>query len=145
MGVLKGIATKTEKRAAMVEAVAAQVSVAAGVGGDYRGRLLPERQITVMAAEDWAAACAEAGAVLPWTVRRANLLVEGVVLSRNTGARLRIGGCLLEITGETDPCSRMDEQHDGLTAALRPDWRGGRTCRVIEGGAIRVGDAVDPT
>ena len=43
---------------------------------------------------------------------------------------------------ETDPCSRMDEQHAGLRDALTPDWRGGVCCRVIAGGNVAVGDEV---
>ncbi len=143
MGRLAGIATKAQKRGPMVEAQAAEVSVEAGIAGDYRGALLKARQVTIMAAEDWADVCADLDAELPWTMRRANLLSEGVALPRDEGARLRVGGCVLEITDETAPCTRMDEQHAGLTAALEPDWRGGRTCRVVAGGPIRVGDTVE--
>ena len=34
----------------------------------------------------------------------------------------------------------MDAQHQGLTQALVPDWRGGVCCRVIADGRIKVGD-----
>ena len=30
----------------------------------------------------------------------------------------------------------MDEAEPGLMAALKPDWRGGVCCRVIQGGEI---------
>ena len=46
------------------------------------------------------------------------------------------------ITDETDPCNRMEEQHAGLQAALGPDWRGGVTCRVVQGGEVTLGDQV---
>jgi hypothetical protein len=47
------------------------------------GRPVPLRQITVLAREAWEAAAAALGDPdLPWTVRRANLLVEGVELPR---------------------------------------------------------------
>jgi MOSC domain-containing protein YiiM len=36
----------------------------------------------------------------------------------------------------------MDEQHQGLTAALQPDWRGGVACRVLNDAEIRIGDPV---
>ena len=55
---------------------------------------------------------------------------------------MRIGDLQLEITGETDPCARMEEQVSGLRQALTPDWRGGVTCRVRSSGRIAVGDAV---
>jgi MOSC domain-containing protein YiiM len=84
----------------------------------------------------------ELDAELPWTTRRANLLVEGIPLAHTEGRRLQIGGLLLEITGECDPCQRMDQAKPGLQDALTPDWRGGVLCRVLEGAEIKVGDAV---
>jgi MOSC domain-containing protein YiiM len=47
-----------------------------------------------------------------------------------------------EVTGETDPCPRMDDAAPGLKDAMIPDWRGGVTCRVIESGHLSVGNAV---
>ena len=63
-------------------------------------------------------------------------------LMESTGNLIRIGDTVLEITGETLPCPRMDEQKQGLTQALEPFWRAGVTCNVEEGGAIRLGDKV---
>ena len=119
----------------------ATVTLEAGVDRDFRGRPGP-RQVTVVAREAWEEACREVGAELPWTARRANLLVEGVDLESTAGRRLRVGAVLLDITGETAPCGRMDQQRAGLRTALGPDWRGGVTCRVLEEGEIRVGDPV---
>lgn len=118
---------------------AATISVAAGVDGDHRGQL-PRRQVTVIAREGWEAACADLGRALPWTTRRANILVEGLALAEATGRTIRIGEVALAITGETDPCSRMEEQAQGLRDALAPEWRGGVTCEVAQGGEIAVGD-----
>ena len=113
-----------------------------GVAADFRGRP-GARQVTVIALEDWTRACAEAGADLPWHARRANLLVDGLKLANTAGRRLRIGEeVVLEITGELEPCERMDEAHEGLRDALVPDWRGGLTCRVLAGGHIAAGDPV---
>ena len=139
---LIGIARKPRSRAPMETLDKVNVSLDLGVDGEYRGRLR-KRQITVLAEEDWLAACAEIDrADLPWTTRRANFLVRGIKLPRTPGARIRIGDLVLEITGETDPCSRMEEAAAGLEKALSPDWRGGVTCRTIEPGAIRDGDSV---
>ncbi|AJD50506.1 MOSC domain-containing protein YiiM [Thalassospira sp. MBR-102] len=139
---LIGIARKARSRAPMETLDGVSVSLDFGVDGDYRGKLR-KRQITVMTEEDWLAACGEIDRMdLPWTTRRANLLVRGVKLPQTPGTRIRIGELVLEITGETDPCNRMEAAAPGLEKALTPDWRGGVTCRAIEPGAIRVGDTV---
>lgn len=118
---------------------ATTISVSAGVDGDHRGQLRC-RQVTVITREGWEAACAELGQQLPWTTRRANILVEGLALAEATGRTIRIGEVALTITGETDPCSRMEEQAPGLCDALTPEWRGGVTCDVAHGGEVAVGD-----
>ena len=125
----------------------AEVTVAMGVPGDFRGMLKPNsrnrRQVTVMAAEAWRAALAELGVDIPWEQRRVNLMVEGLALEKKTGSRLIFAsGLELEITGECDPCRRMEDIAPGLEGALRPYWRGGVTTRVIEGGPIQLGDHV---
>jgi MOSC domain-containing protein YiiM len=94
----------------------------------------------VLFAEDWAAAVAGLDPAASWTVRRATLLVAGVRNPRRVGDVLAVGDVRLIVTGETQPCIRMDEQMPGLWDALRPDWRGGVTARVIAGGEISVGD-----
>jgi MOSC domain-containing protein YiiM len=88
-------------------------------------------------------AVAEAGATIAWSDCRRNLLVEGLRLPREEGTRLRIGASLvIEVTGECDPCERMDALHEGLRAALTPDWRGGFLARVVEDGEIALGDEI---
>ena len=141
MGELVGIARRDAKRAAMQELQSATVTQDTGVANDFRGRP-GKRQVTILSADVWNAVCDELGNALPWTTRRANLLVSGVELPRDSGGTIRVGPVTLRVTMETDPCSRMDEQHDGLREALVPDWRGGVCCEVISGGDIAIGDAV---
>ena len=123
-----------------------QVTTTEGLHGDFRGSLKPgrnKRQVTVMMAEAWRDALHELGAPVPWEQRRVNLLVEGLALEDSLGGRLMFeSGLVLEVTGECDPCSRMEEVAPGLKAVLLPHWRGGVTTRVIEDGLIRVGDKV---
>jgi MOSC domain-containing protein YiiM len=140
-GKLIAIATRLKSRAPMVEIDAAEITAAAGVVGDFRGKP-GKRQVTVMSAADWARACEALGQDLPWTTRRANLLVDDLPICDTAGATLQIGDVTLQVTGETDPCERMEEAAPGLRVALTPEWRGGVCCRVLTGGAIRVGDAV---
>lgn len=145
-GRLIGIARKDRPYGAMEVLDHAAIGLDTGVGGDYRGAMKPgrnKRQVTIMMAEDWTAALAELGTPVSWEQRRVNLLVEGIVLPREPGARVRIGTAWFEITGECDPCRRMDAVADGLQIALRPEWRGGRTCIVVEAGAITLGDEVE--
>lgn len=140
-GRLRGIAIRSAKRAAMITKAAAEILASAGVDGDF-GRKRGRRQVTVLSVEAWCEVCDELGAALPWTTRRANLFVAAIPLRPLAGARIVIGSVVLEVTGEADPCRRMDEQHEGLRAVLAPKARGGVTCRVVAGGKIAVGDEV---
>jgi MOSC domain-containing protein YiiM len=141
VGKLLDIAIRAKSRAPMERRESVQVGSDTGLAGDSRGRMV-DRNVTVISREGWDAACAELGETLPWTTRRANLLVEGIDLEQTTGARLRIGPVVLEVTDECDPCERMEEQRAGLRAALMPAWRAGVQCRVLEAGELRTGDEV---
>lgn len=147
-GRLIGIARHAEPKGAMEAIDEAVISPGEGVRGDYRGSLKPGRnrgEVTVMTREAWAAATGDVGRRdLEWWHRRANLLVDGVELPRAEGAMIRLsGGAVLEVTGETDPCFRMDAIVPGLQEALTPDWRGGVRTRVLSGGPIAVGGDVE--
>lgn len=138
MGKLIGIARATHVRDDMEELDEAEVTEVAGVEGDRRGAV-KGAQVTVLAKEDWDAACAEVDAALAWTTRRANLLVEDVALPHVVGAEFAIGGVILIVREETKPCSMMEDAKAGLRAALTPDWRGGIRCDVIKGGQLTLG------
>jgi len=141
MGRVLGIARAARKRAPLAETEEAEVTVELGILGDVRGAK-PGRQVTILFREGWEHACRDLGVPLPWLTRRANLLVEGLAVPAE-GSRLAVGEAVLEVMEETKPCSVMEAAHRGLRRALTPDWRGGVTCRVLKGGTIRVGDAVD--
>jgi MOSC domain-containing protein YiiM len=143
MATLKGIAYRNKRKAEMMETSAVQVTPERGVEGCYRGKP-SARQVTVMSVEDWQLACADINENLHWTTRRANLLVEDISFGpASVGDIIKIGDLRMQITIETDPCSRMEQAHKGLMKALMPDWRGGACCRVISGGEIKVGDKVE--
>jgi MOSC domain-containing protein YiiM len=146
-GRLIGIARRPARRARMETLDSGQIAVGRGLDGDHKGVKFPKRAITILAQEDWEAALAGlhdlAGPVLlHWTVRRANLLVEGLRLPRVAGARIRVGPVLLEVTYQTVPCKRMDDAYPGLMKALSPQWRGGVSCRIIDNGTVALGDEV---
>ncbi len=142
MGRLSGIARREAKHAAMQTLSSAEISAATGVAADLRGRP-GKRQVTVLSSRAWQAACAELGKQLPWTLRRANLLVDELDLPQSAGAVIAIGGVRLQVTMEVAPCSRMEGQQAGLQKALTPDWRGGVACTVLQGGSVALGDDVD--
>ena len=139
MGKLIGIATRKKSRETMERHESIEVAIDTGLAGDLRGRARG-RNVTVLGREGWEQACAEIGEDLPWTTRRANLLVEGVDLRMTAGATLRIGDVVLKVTGECDPCERMTEARQGLREALDLEWRGGLECTVLEPGSIAMGD-----
>lgn len=142
-GKVIAIARRNQSRVPMETLTQALVTKTAGIEGDCRGKP-GKRQVTLLSLEAWQQACSAINAPdLPWTTRRANILVEGITFDPNdVGAQVHIGELVLEVTRETDPCSRMDEQRLGLTQALLPDWRGGVCCRVLTDGLIVAGDGV---
>jgi MOSC domain-containing protein YiiM len=76
-------------------------------------------------------------------MRRANILLSGVRLADSRHRVLRLGGVRILLHGETRPCERMDEQCDGLRAALSPGWGGGAYGVVLDDGPVRVGDQAE--
>ena len=115
----------------------------AGLSGDrYRGRD-GKRGLTLIQAEHLPVIAALSGhaAVSPEHLRR-NLVVSGIPLVALKGRRFRIGEVELEGTDACDPCSRMEEVlGPGGYNALR--GHGGLCARVLRGGVLRLGDAVE--
>ncbi|GAB2513185.1 MOSC domain-containing protein [Lysobacter humi (ex Lee et al. 2017)] len=124
----------------MREAVEAQES--GGLVGDRYAGSNGKRGVTLLQAEHLPviAALAGRGAVDPSGLRR-NVVVSGIPLIALKGRLFRVGEVLLEGTGPCDPCSKMEEVlGEGGYNAMR--GHGGLCARVVEGGWIRLGDAV---
>ena len=123
-----------------VDAVEAETD--GGLAGDRYAGGSGKRGVTLIQAEHLPVIAALSGhaEVAPATLRR-NLMISGIPLIALKGRRFRIGEVLLEGTDSCDPCSRME-------AALGPGGynamrgMGGLCARIVEGGAIRVGDDV---
>jgi len=78
---------------------------------------------------------------LPPGIVRENITTEGLnVNGLQPGEKLRIGAALLEVTMPCTPCSLMEQIRAGLRREIR--GRRGMLCRVLEGGVIRTGDAI---
>lgn len=143
MTTLKSIAIKATSRASMHELDYAVITIEKGITGDFRGSQT-NRQITILSDLAWQKVCGSINTDLPWITRRANLLIDGVEFSaEDVGKVVRIGDATLKIMQETNPCSLMDQLHQGLKKALTPDWRGGVCCKVLTAGSIQVGDRIE--
>lgn len=143
-GRLVWIGLRPARRAPMRSVPEAGLEPGLGLDGDrWRGQPSGARQVTLVAAEHLDAIAGFLGlaAVAPERLRR-NLVVAGINLPALKGRRFRIGRAVLEHSGECHPCSRMEEEFgEGGYTAVR--HHGGITARVIEGGTIRLGDAVE--
>lgn len=121
-----------------------ECEVGQGLQGDHHSKSRPggKRQVTLIQAEHLPVVAALCGkeSVSPDLLRR-NIVVSGINLVSLKKFRFRIGGALLEGTGECAPCSLMETNlGPGGYQAMR--GHGGITARVLQGGMIRVGDPV---
>ena len=120
----------------------AEAMAGKGLSGDRYASGSGKRGITLIQAEHLPVIATLSGRaeILPMTLRR-NVVVSGIPLIALKGRRFRIGDVLLEGTDPCDPCSRME-------AALGPGGynamrgMGGLCARILEGGSLRLGDAV---
>lgn len=113
----------------------AEIVLDFGVEGDRKAKAGSLRQVLVMPAE-----VLDSLELTPGTVRE-NITTRGFdVMGLPRGARVRVGAALLEATVACSPCGLMDDIRPGLREALR--GQRGMLFRVVEGGPVRVGDAV---
>lgn len=102
----------------------------------------PKRQVTLLQHEHLplVAALLRRENLSPELLRR-NIAVSGVNVLALKACRFRVGDAVLEGSGPCEPCSRMEEVlGPGGYNAMR--GHGGITARVVEGGVIRIGDAL---
>jgi len=141
MGRVVGIYPRPSARTPVRAVEAARAVTGQGLEGDHAGG--GNRQITLIEREKWEAACVDLGRTLNAGARRANLVVEGVALSEAIGGQLRVGNVLVDVISELRPCKLMDDAAPGLQEALSPDCRGDVYGKVLQGGLVTVGGAVE--
>ena len=143
-GRLEWIGLRPGSRVPPAAVVDAEALAGRGLIGDRKAqRAGGKRQVTLIQREhlDVVAGLLGCAAVDPALVRR-NLVVSGINLLALRSARFAIGGVLFEGAGLCEPCSRMEEAlGTGGYNAMR--GHGGIIARVITGGVIRLGDAVE--
>ena len=110
-----------------------------GIDGDRHathGKSRAHRQVLLMAQETLSAFGLAPGEV------RENITTEGLALQELLpGDRLALGSdAVVEITGDCEPCERMDEIRHGLRSEL--DGKRGMLATVLQSGTVRAGDGV---
>ena len=137
------ISIRPERRGAVQAVEEVNVLPGKGLEGDhYRSTEASKRQVTLIQHEHLLGVASMLGKerIDPASTRR-NIVVKGINLLALKDKKFRIGEVLLETTGPCHPCSRMEENlGPGGYNAMR--GHGGITARVLEGGKIRLGDAV---
>lgn len=72
---------------------------------------------------------------------RENITTRGIdLMALPQGTRLQVGEAILELTGECEPCSMVNDVRDGLREELA--HKRGMLARVIQGGEIQVGSKI---
>ncbi len=143
VGQVEWIGLCTERRGAVRSVESAMVRERTGLEGDHHAANgSAKRQVTLIQAEHLPviASLTGRGDVSPEVLRR-NIVVSGINLLSLKDQKFRIGDVLLEGTVPCVPCSRMEEVlGTGGYNAMR--GHGGLCARVLEAGAVNVGDSV---
>ena len=111
--------------------------------GFYSHKPEEGRQITLFELETLEALRRDHGIELLPEEHRRNVTVEGVPLNHLVGRRFRLGETIVEATRLSTPCRHIEEI---LGKAVFDPLinRSGLNCKIIAGGALRVGDVVRP-
>lgn len=129
------------------------VAALAGVGlegdryatgtGTYSGTGFGARHVTLIEQEAIDAAATEAGIEIPALETRRNIVTSGVPLNHLVDEAFRVGSVLLRGVKLAEPCTYLERiTGAGIRAPLV--HRGGLRAEVLEGGEIRIGDAIAP-
>ncbi len=141
-GKVDWIGLRPSKRAELSSVKDVKVDLEQGLIGDHYGKAGGNRQVTLIQAEhlETVAKILQTDTIDPGLTRR-NIVVSGINLLALKDQHFQIGEVILEMTGFCYPCSRMEENlGPGGYNAMR--GHGGILAKVIQGGTIRVGDAV---
>lgn len=111
-----------------------------GIEGDRHAG--EHRAVSIVCTGELARAAADLGIEQIDGLRtRRNIVVDLDELPRTHGAEFSIGDVRLAVWRDCAPCNLMDETFgDGASTALRQ--RAGITASVVQGGTVRVGDAL---
>jgi molybdopterin adenylyltransferase len=140
-GKLLGLYVGARRGADKAAVDCAELVTGHGVSGDAHAGRDARRQVSLIAAEVLRDLAAQ-GITYSAGELSANLLTENIPLdSLATGTRLRVGAAVLEIVEARKPCGTLTKLDRRLPKLLYR--RCGQLARVVTGGAVRVGEAVE--
>jgi MOSC domain-containing protein YiiM len=136
MATVRHLFRAPKKHLPMQELCEAHALPNSGLQGCAHARPGGPRQILLVDTETL-----EAMSLSPGVIRE-NITTEGLnVNGLASGQQLRVGEAHLEVTSVRTPCDQLERVRPGLRREL---WgRRGMLCRVIRGGVIRQGDAIE--
>jgi MOSC domain-containing protein YiiM len=131
------------ERSGPVESVDEVVAEAGlGLRGDRHHGRLDANDLTLIEAEALERLAAEHDVKLAPGGSRRNVTTRGVDLGELVGRRFRVGETLCEGAERCEPCLHLT-QVTGKPRVLRGLVHTGLEAAIIEGGTIRVGDAIE--
>lgn len=102
----------------------------------------PEYQLTLIEMEHIEAFAQAMGRLFTPDMPRRNVVTRGVALNDLCGKQFRVGEVVLEGIELCEPCS-LFAKRAGREVLRHFLHRGGLRTRIVEGGEVRVGDAVE--
>jgi MOSC domain-containing protein YiiM len=137
MAKVKHIFVAPKRGSAMASLSSVEAREGAGLSGDrYTG------QVTLIESENIEAFTQATGLALAPDMPRRNIVTRGVRLNELEGKRFRVGGAVFEGLELCEPCSLFARRthREALKFFV---GKGGLRARIVEGGEIRVGDAIE--
>ncbi|OGA67693.1 MAG: molybdenum cofactor biosysynthesis protein [Betaproteobacteria bacterium RIFCSPLOWO2_12_FULL_65_14] len=111
--------------------------------GYYSNTPRADRQVTLIEVETLEALARDHGIELLPSETRRNLTTRDVPLNHLVGRRFRVGAVLLLGARLNVPCKYLEQVTGKLVYAPLTN-RSGLNCEIIEGGIVRIGDALRP-
>jgi MOSC domain-containing protein YiiM len=111
--------------------------------GSYSDRPDPSREMTLVESEALDALQRDYALVLEPGASRRNITTRGVALNHLVDKEFRVGAARLRGLRLCEPCTHL-EKVSGLPVRKGLVHRGGLRCQILEGGPIKLGDAVLP-
>lgn len=141
LGTLIAIYIGSQKGASKAAIASAELIPEHGISGDHHAGTKPHRQISLFANEILQEIHA-AGIDVAAEELSTNLLTAGIAIDTlSAGTKLKIGAAIIELSEARKPCGALTKIDKRLPKATY--LRCGQFGRVLTGGVIHAGDAIE--